>query len=341
MEVIMQEAVLYEKKEGNKVRCGLCAHRCVIKDTHRGICGVRENRDGKLMSLIYGKIIAEHVDPIEKKPLFHYLPGTKAFSIGTVGCNFHCKHCQNADISQYPQEHEGAIIGHSRTPRQIVDRALESGCASIAYTYNEPTVFMEFAHDTAELAAKQGLGNVFVSNGYMTREAAEYIAPFLDAINIDIKGFSESFYLDVCKARLAPVLETVSTMRELGIWTEVTTLIIPGYNDSDKELEQIADFIVSVDPYIPWHVTRFYPAYLMSDIAPTPTATLQKARDIGRSKGLVYVYEGNIPGGGDENTYCPECGALCVERSGFGIVANSITDGRCPVCKAKLHGVLV
>jgi pyruvate formate lyase activating enzyme len=340
-EAVMQEAVLYEKLEGNKVRCGLCAHRCVIGNNRRGICGVRENREGTLVSLVYGKIIAEHVDPIEKKPLFHYLPGTKAFSIGTVGCNFHCKHCQNADISQYPQEHEGAIIGHSRTPAQIVDMALTSGCASIAYTYNEPTVFMEFAHDTAKLAAKQGLGNVFVSNGYMTREAAEYIAPLLGAINIDIKGFSESFYKEICKARLDPVLQTVRTMHELGVWVEVTTLIIPGHNDSDEELGQIADFIVSVDPYIPWHVTRFYPAYLMTDVAPTPTTTIKRARSIGRAKGLAYVYEGNIPGQGDENTYCPECGALCVERSGFGVTANKIIEGGCPECKARLHGIFV
>ncbi len=339
-EAAMQEAVLYEKKEENKVRCSLCAHRCVIGNGKRGLCGVRENRDGNLVSLVYGTIIAEHVDPIEKKPLFHYLPGSKAFSIGTVGCNFHCKHCQNADISQFPQEHDGRIVGHTRTPKQVVDMALETGCDSIAYTYNEPTVFMEFAHDTAELAAKHGIGNVFVSNGYMTREAADYIAPLLDAINIDIKGFSDTFYKNVCKARLEPVLETVRTMHDLGVWVEVTTLVIPGHNDSDEELEQIADFIISVDPHIPWHVTRFHPAYLMPDTPPTPTSTLQKARKIGRAKGLAYVYEGNIPGRGDENTYCPDCGALCVERYGFGIVANRIADGRCPDCKTKLHGVL-
>ncbi|WP_462325135.1 AmmeMemoRadiSam system radical SAM enzyme [Desulfoplanes sp.] len=336
----MKEAVLYGTREDGTIRCGLCAHRCIIKNNQRGLCGVRENRNGMLMSMVYGKIIAEHVDPIEKKPLFHFLPGSKAFSIGTVGCNFHCKHCQNADISQFPQEHEGAIIGNKHTPKQIVDMALETGCSSIAYTYNEPTVFMEFAHDTAELAAKHGIGNVFVSNGYMTHEAADYISPLLDGINIDIKGFSDALYKKVCGARLSPVLETVKTMHAAGVWVEVTTLIIPGHNDSGEELGQIADFIVSVDPHIPWHVTRFHPAYLMLDAPPTPEKTLKKAKEIGMSKGLSYVYEGNIPGAGDENTYCPECGALCVERYGFGVVSNKIIGGTCPECKARIHGVL-
>lgn len=337
----MQEAVLYESREDLKVRCQLCAHRCIISPGHRGLCGVRENQNGTLVSLVYGTIIAEHVDPIEKKPLFHYLPGSTTFSIGTVGCNFHCTHCQNADISQFPQEHAGSIVGQKRTPRQIVDKALAHGCASIAYTYNEPTVFMEFAHDTAKLAAQHGLGNIFVSNGYMTPEAAQYIAPYLDAINIDIKGFSPSFYKNVCKARLEPVLDTVRTMHDLGIWVEVTTLIIPGHNDSDQELERIADFIVSVDAHIPWHVTRFHPTYMMTHVPSTPVTTLQRARQMGLARGLVHVYEGNIPGTGDENTYCPQCGALCVQRYGFGIKANELEQGRCPQCGARLHGVFV
>lgn len=340
-EIAMQEAVLYTQEQGTTVQCHVCAHRCIIRNNHRGLCGVRENRNGTLVSLVYGRSVAEHVDPVEKKPLFHYLPGSQAFSIGSVGCNLACKHCQNAEISQFPQTHGGAIIGHRRTPQQIVDMALQTGCRSIAYTYNEPTVFMEFAYDTARLAASHGLGNIFVSNGAMTREAAAYIAPVLDAINIDIKGFSESFYTSLCRGRLYPVLETVRTMYDLGVWVEVTTLVIPGLNDSEETLGQIAEFIVSVDPGMPWHVTRFHPAWQLQDTPPTSVATLTKARDIGRAKGLAYVYEGNVPGQGDADTRCPVCGAVCVERYGLTLVANRIFQDRCPQCKTRLHGVFV
>ena len=335
----MHEARLYEKRENNSVRCNLCAHRCIIQNNRRGLCQVRENQNGQLISLVYGTVIAEHVDPIEKKPLFHFLPGSHAFSLGTVGCNFHCRHCQNADISQYPQEHQGAIPGSKRTPQEIVTRALESGCTSIAYTYNEPTIFMEFAYDTAVLAHKNGLKNIFVSNGYMTPEATEFIAPVLDAINIDIKAFTDTFYKNICQARLAPVLESVALMHARDIWVEVTTLVIPGHNDTGEELKKIARFILSVDPSIPWHVTQFYPTYLMTDRERTPTKTLHNARDIGHKEGLVHVYEGNIPGTGNENTYCPGCGALCIERYGFRIISQHIKDGHCPSCGEKINGV--
>lgn len=340
-EIVMYEAQLYEKYPEAKVRCNLCAHRCTIQNGRRGLCGVRENREGTLISLVYGKIIAEHVDPIEKKPLFHFLPGSKTFSIGSVGCNFHCRHCQNADISQYPQEHHGEIVGASRAPQEIVRKAVKAGCTSIAYTYNEPTIFMEFAHDTAIIAREHGLKNVFVSNGYMTPEATDWISPYLDAINIDIKGFSDTFYKEICKARLAPVLESVQRMHDRGVWIEVTTLVIPGLNDSDEEFKKIADFIASVDPEIPWHVTQFYPTYLMTDRGRTPAATLRRARTIGKREGLQHVYEGNIPGTGDENTYCPECGALCITRHGFQIVSQNMTKGRCPECGQKINGVFV
>lgn len=338
-EAAMYEAQCYEKRPDTKVRCTLCAHRCSIANNQRGLCGVRENRDGTLFSLNYGKIIAEQVDPIEKKPLFHFFPGSKAYSVGTVGCNFHCRHCQNADISQYPQEHHGAIVGKTRTPRELVARALETGCKSIAYTYNEPTVFMEFAHDTALLAKENGLKNVFVSNGYLTPEAMDFICPHLDAINIDIKAFSDIFYRDICQARLAPVLQSVQIMHDRGVWVEVTTLVIPGLNDSDEELQKIADFIASVDPEIPWHVTQFYPTYLMTDRGRTPAATLHRARSIGKERGLAHVYEGNIPGTGDENTYCPTCGALCIERNGFHVVSQNMTEGICPLCEQTIRGV--
>jgi len=335
----MKEAMFYEAMSDNTVRCNLCNHRCKIRDGKSGICGVRENRGGKLMSLVYGKVIAEHIDPIEKKPLFHFLPGSKAFSIGTVGCNFRCKFCQNFDISQYPREHGGEIIGRDRTPAQIVASARESGCETIAYTYTEPTIFFEFALDTAVLAREAGIKNVFVSNGYMSPEAARHIAPYLDAANIDIKAFTDAFYKTMCGARLEPVLETIRLLKALGVWVETTTLIIPGLNDGDDELRNIARFIKGVGAEIPWHVTQFYPTYELLDKPRTPVSTLRRARDIGKEEGLHYVYEGNVPGEGGENTYCHSCGALLIERYGLELIRNRLQNGTCPECGSGIKGV--
>ncbi len=335
----MKEALLYESLDRNRVRCNLCNHRCKIHDGKRGICGVRENQDGTLYSLVYGKTIAEHIDPIEKKPLFNFLPGSRAFSIGTVGCNFRCKHCQNFDISQYPHEHKGEIIGQDRTPEQIVAAAKAAGCETIAYTYTEPTIFFEFAHDTAMLAQEEGIKNVFVSNGYMSSEAAYQIAPYLDAINIDIKAFTDKFYKEICGARLKPVLETIRLMKKLGVWVETTTLIIPGLNDKEDELRDIARFVKNVGTEVPWHVTRFYPIYKLQDRPPTPVAILRRAREIGMEEGLRYVYEGNVPGEAGENTYCYDCGSVVMERSGFGFIRNNLQDGKCPECGRKIDGV--
>ncbi|MCW8800182.1 MAG: AmmeMemoRadiSam system radical SAM enzyme [Desulfobacter sp.] len=335
----MKEALLYESLEGNRVRCNLCNHRCKIQKGKRGICSVRENRDGKLYSLAYGKIIAEHIDPIEKKPLFNFLPGSKAFYIGTVGCNFRCKHCQNFDISQYAQEHKGQILGQDRTPEQIVAATKAAGCETIAYTYTEPTIFFEFAYDTAILAQEEGIKNVFVSNGYMSSEAAYQIAPYLDAINIDIKAFTDKFYKEICSARLKPVLETIRLMKKLGVWVEATTLIIPGLNDKEDELRDIARFIKSVGTEVPWHVTQFYPTYKLMDRPFTPVGTLRRAREIGMEEGLRYVYEGNVPGEAGENTYCHDCGTVVIERSGFGFTQNYLQDGKCPECGTKIDGV--
>jgi len=336
----MKEAMFYESTSENGVHCNLCNHRCKIKEGKRGICGVRENRGGKLYSFVYGKIIAEHIDPIEKKPLFNFLPGSRAFSIGTVGCNFHCKHCQNSDISQHPHEHGGEVIVQDRNPDQIVTAAKAAGCETIAYTYTEPTIFYEFAYDTAVLAQKEGIKNVFVSNGYMSSEAARQIAPYLDAINIDLKAFTDKFYKEVCGARLNPVLETILLMKELGVWVEVTTLIIPGLNDGEQELRDIACFVKSVGPEIPWHVSQFYPAYKLLNRPSTPVATLRRAREIGMEEGLRYVYEGNVSGEGGENTHCYTCGALLIERYGLALTQNRLQDGKCPKCGTRIDGLL-
>jgi pyruvate formate lyase activating enzyme len=336
----MKEAMFYEAMTENRVRCNLCYHRCKVKERKRGICGVRENRGGKLYSLVYGKIIAEHIDPIEKKPLFNFLPGSMAFSIGTVGCNFRCKHCQNSDISQYPHEHGGEIIGQKRTPDQIVTAAKAAGCETIAYTYTEPTIFYEFAYDTAVLARKEEIKNVFVSNGHISAEAARQIAPYLDAINVDLKAFTDKFYKEVCGARLNPVLETIRLMKAFDVWVEVTTLIIPGLNDGEQELRDIARFVKGVGQEIPWHVSRFYPAYQLLDRPLTPADTLRRAREIGMDEGLRYVYEGNVPGAGSGNTHCYACGALLIERYGPTLIQNRLRNGKCPGCGARIDGLL-
>ena len=331
--------MFYKTGKKNEIICGLCNHHCHIKAGKRGICGVRENRGGVLYSLVYGRLIAENIDPIEKKPLLNFLPGSKAYSIATVGCNFHCLHCQNYDISQYPHLNNGEIAGKECTALAVVDDAERTGCASVCYTYVEPTIFYEFAYDCSVLAHERRLKNVFVSNGYMTPEVTRQFAPLLDGINIDIKAFTDDFYKKVCKARLQPVLDNVKLMHELGVWVEVTTLLIPGLNDSPEELRDIARFVKSVSPTIPWHVTAFYPTYKMLDREPTPVGTLRKAREIGLKEGLHYVYEGNIPGEGGENTYCPGCGAELISRYGFSIRQNNLADGRCKTCGQHIAGV--
>ncbi len=337
----MREAMFYQVGQGNEVICELCNHRCHIKEGKRGICGVRENRAGVLYSLVYGRLVAENVDPIEKKPLFNFLPGSSAFSISSVGCNFHCLHCQNYDISQYPHLHQGEIAGNEYTAESVVEKAVQTRCASVCYTYVEPTIFYEFAADCSQLAHEQQLKNVLVSNGYMSPAVTRHMAPLLDGINIDIKSFTDDFYKKICQARLQPVLDNVQLMYELGVWVEITTLIIPGLNDSSTELRDIARFIKSISPTIPWHVTAFYPTYKMLDREPTPASTLRKAREIGLQEGLHYVYEGNIPGQGGENTYCPKCGTELISRFGFNIRQNNLTagEGRCGKCGHQLAGV--
>jgi pyruvate formate lyase activating enzyme len=337
----MHEALFYQKaKNGtSQVQCFLCQHHCRIKEGKRGFCKVRENQHGTLYSLNYGRLISENIDPIEKKPIFHLLPGSRSYSIATVGCNFRCKHCQNYEISQFPRFHEGAIPGTLRSPAEVVEAAQHAGCASISYTYVEPTIFYEFALESSRLAQSRGLRNIFVSNGYTGPEAMRELAPCLDANNIDLKAFTDKFYKEVCQARLQPVLDTITLTHSLGIWLEVTTLVIPGWNDSEPELRDIARFIKGISPDIPWHVSRFWPTYEMTDRPPTPRSTLIRAREIGLEEGLRYVYMGNLPEKGGENTLCPACGALVIERTGFSVSRLLLRGNTCGNCQTPIAGV--
>jgi pyruvate formate lyase activating enzyme len=320
---------------GPAVHCRLCAHHCRIEPAERGLCGVRENRDGTLHTLVYGCPIAAAVDPIEKKPLFHFLPGSSTYSVATVGCNFTCAFCQNADISQMPREH-GRIQGTPLAPADVVAQAMASGCRSVSYTYTEPTIFYEYARDCAVGAAAAGLANVFVTNGYMTADALAGLAGILHAANVDLKSFSDEFYRTIVGARLRPVLETIRRMVAAGVWVEVTTLLIPGRNDSDSELEGLAGFLASVDRDLPWHVSRFHPAYRLTDVDRTPTDTIDRALAIGAAAGLRYVYAGNAPGHDTESTRCPVCGETVIERAGFSIGRSRLNGAACGTCGAVL-----
>jgi len=335
----MKEAILYEKLEDNRVRCSLCAHRCLIKEGKRGICLVRENQGGTLYTLVYGRTISQAVDPVEKKPLFNFYPGTTAFSVATVGCNFRCQFCQNWEISQAVRD-EHLILGREATPEQLVGTAKRYGCRSIAYTYTEPTIFTEYAYDTAKLAHEVGIANIYVTNGYMTEEMLEAFVPYMDAANVDLKAWSDEFYRKYCGARLAPVLDSLKKMKELGVWVEITTLVIPTLNDSEEELRQIAQFIAQeLGVETPWHVSRFYPQYKLADKSPTPIATLNRAREIGLAADLRYVYQGNVPGSEGENTFCYNCGKLLIGRYGYRIMDYHIKDSKCAYCGVEINGV--
>jgi len=359
----LHEARFYRTLPDNAVICTLCPHECHIHDGGRGVCAVRFNYGGQLYTLVYDKIVSREIDPIEKKPLFHFLPGSRAYSVATVGCNLRCSFCQNWQVSQWPKEYlpgnvqaagapkagepsctrlevvQDAVVGEKVSPQQIVDGAVATGCKSIAYTYTEPTVFYELVYDTALLARNRGLKNVIVTNGFTGREALCELATVLDAANIDLKFFKPWSYAHISRARLDPILEAIRLYHDLGVWLEITTLIIPGVNDSDEELGGIADFVASIGPQIPWHVSRFYPAYKMLARQVTPIEALRRAAEIGRTAGLRYVYEGNVPGGQGENTYCYQCKALLIERYGFRVRKNRLSQGCCPDCGAKADGI--
>jgi pyruvate formate lyase activating enzyme len=342
----MKEALLYEKLDGQRVRCNLCAHRCTIAPGRKGVCLVRENREGTLYTLVYGIPLSQAVDPIEKKPLFHFYPGSTAFSIATAGCNFRCDFCQNADISQMPRD-RGQILGRQAAAEDVVRAAQRYGSQSIAYTYTEPTIFFEYSYDIARLAHAAGIASVYVTNGYMTREMLEMFQgvtsdhePWLDAANVDLKAFRDETYKKVCGARLQPVLDSLKAMKELGVWVEVTTLVVPDMNDSEAELGDIARFIaVELGAETPWHVSRFHPDYQMQDRGPTPAATLQRAYELGRDAGLRYVYVGNLPGAHLEDTLCPNCGQTVIGRWGFQVTQRRIRDGKCTNCGTAIDGV--
>ncbi len=329
--------MLYRSLEGQKVECFLCAHRCHIVPGKFGVCGVRENREGKLVTHVFGEVIAAHIDPIEKKPLYHFLPGSTSFSIATVGCNFRCPFCQNWQISQVTKKDRDFREGYQLSPAEIVEQARRRGCQSISYTYTEPTIFFEYAYETAKIGHEAGLTNVFVTNGYMTEEALKTIHLYLDAANVDLKAFREETYKKICGAKLQPVLDSIQRMWDFRIWVEVTTLVVPGMNDGEEELGEIARFIANVSPDIPWHVSRFHPDYQYTDSRPTPVSTLKKALSLGKQAGLRYVYIGNV-WGESEDTYCPQCQRPIIRRSGFFVKENKIKAGQCSYCGASIAG---
>ena len=335
------EAMLYDELDEKKVQCHLCAHECKLTDTNFGICNVRQNIKGKLYTHVYGEAVSSHVDPIEKKPLYHFLPGSVSYSIATIGCNFSCSYCQNWQISQKSMAtslgHGLGLGGRHTPPEFVVETAQEKNCKSIAYTYTEPTIFFEYAYDTAKLAKEAGIFNVFVTNGYMTKTALETIRPYLDAANVDLKSYRNEYYRKICNGQLKPVLDNIKLMKEMGIWVEVTTLVVPDQNDSDEELNDIAEFIAGVGKDIPWHISRYHPDYKYTDSPETPIETLRKAQEIGEAHGIRYIYLGNVHEG--LNTNCHNCGSLLLKREYMGLGRNNIENSKCPKCGTEVAGV--
>ncbi|HKJ27688.1 MAG TPA: AmmeMemoRadiSam system radical SAM enzyme [Anaerolineales bacterium] len=333
----MKEAQLYEKRPDGKVECHLCGHHCVIAPDKFGVCQVRQNQGGTLYTLVYGSAISQNVDPIEKKPLYHFYPGSRAFSVATLGCNFQCEWCQNWQIAQAPRS-QGLLDISPTSPADLVANAKAVGARSIAYTYTEPTIFFEYTYETSKLAQKAGLANVYVTNGYMTGEMLDMLHPTLDAANVDLKAFRQKTYSRYVGAGLQTVLDSMKKMKELDIWLEVTSLLIPDVNDSPEEVYDMAEFITQeLGTDTPWHISRFFPQYKMSHLPPTPPKTLQTAYEIGKAAGLEYIYMGNVAG--ESNTRCPECGTLLIQRRGYQIGAVNIREGRCPTCSHEIAGV--
>jgi pyruvate formate lyase activating enzyme len=343
----MKESYLYQKLDNNRVRCQTCAHQCLILPGKRGICGVRENIDGQLYFLVYGRAIAQHLDPVEKKPFFHFLPGTFSLSMATIGCNLVCANCQNWDISQASKRlsissQEVMQMGSDLPPQKIIENALEFKAPSISYTYTEPTIFLEYALDTMKLAKEKGLKNCWVSNGFMSKETLELVAPYLDAANIDLKSFDDEFYRKNCGARLEPILDNLKLMKKLGTWIEITTLVIPTLSDSEEMFKKIARFILTeLGDQTPWHITQFSGliSYKLQHLPETPVETLKRTCQIGLETGLKYVYSGNVPGLASEDTYCPKCHAKNIDRHGYEITRHD-RNGKCYKCGEDLDLIL-
>ncbi len=331
----MKKEVLIYDKVDDALNCKICERRCVISKGNAGFCSMRANIDGKLCALNYGAASSVAVDPIEKKPLFHFYPGSTVFSLGSVGCNFRCKHCQNWNISQVNLEE---IPTHQISPDEAIRLTKQYGCKSIAWTYNEPTMWFEYTYDCAKLAKKEGIATIYVTNGYMTEESFKMINPYLDAANIDLKGMSDKFYRDLCQARLQPVLDNIKRFYENKIHIEITNLMIPGYNDSEEDIKALVNFMVEETGLeVPLHFTRFFPYYELGQLPPTPVESLQRAYKIAKDAGMKYVYIGNVSTGGEESTFCPECGKVVIQRNGFEVVSKEVEEkGVCPTCKAKL-----
>jgi len=329
-----KEARFWKALSDSKIQCSLCSHYCKIDNEKVGICGVRKNENGRLFSLIYGSCSSIAVDPIEKKPLYHFYPGTKALSLGTVGCNFKCKHCQNFGIST-----AGPDFSYMKeiTPEMTVDLARQYSCQGIAYTYNEPTIWHEFNFDSAKLAKKNDLYTTYVTNGYISEEPLLELSSVLDAMNIDVKAFTNDFYKKVCKARLKPVLDTCVLAKELGIHIELTYLVIPSYNDSFGEVEEFCKWVVEkLGKDIPIHFSRFHPNHNLTNVPRTPMETMLKVYEIGKKVGILYCYLGNVPAGDYENTICPKCGNICVERNGFFVKNSGLKGNKCSKCGFSL-----
>lgn len=338
---MLQEAILYRHLKKQYVQCTACEHFCAIEPGGMGKCGVRRNNDGALFLLVYGQAAALHVDPVEKKPLFHFLPAQPILSLGTVGCNFTCLFCQNWELSQSGALADPAHLdGQQASPADLVAACRQRGIPMLAYTYNEPTVFFEYAYDTARLARRQGIRNVFVSSGFESLAALEAIEPYLDAINVDLKAFTDSFYRTTCGTRLEPVLRNIELIaKHARTWIEITTLLIPGLNDSDAELRDMAAWLAGVSPNLPWHLSAFHPDFHMLDRPPTPHRTLMRAWEIGKEAGLRYVYVGNVRDGDRESTRCPGCGTLLISRDGYHVSIHWREPGACHGCGAKIPGV--
>ena len=339
----MHEAMFYRKDADGDVLCLLCAQACRIPSGRMGLCGVRRNVGGTLSTEVYGRAAAMRADPVEKKPLFHVHPGSRAMSLATVGCNLRCEFCQNWDLSQSPKGAGGRIVGSMVTPEEVARRAVDERCRVVAFTYSEPTIFYEWALDVARATAEHGMVNAFVTNGYMNAEPLRHIRPWLHAANVDLKAYSDSTYRRLIGASqgMGPVLDTLRLMKELGIWVEVTTLVIPGVNDSPEELGRIASFIAGdLGRETPWHVTRFHPDYRFTEAPATPVETLRVAWQIGLDAGLHYVYVGNVVGEGGEDTACSLCGEMLIRRAGYTIVSDAVTpEGTCPSCGTPMHGI--